>query len=1138
MKHINKIILGIIGLSLIPLFTYAVTFSVGITSTSTSQGWASLNPTISNAGTVQNTFLANTYIATSSTASSTFANGLNLTKGCFSQNGTCIGGTGSVSSVSNSDSSLTISPTSGNVIASLNLAHANTFTANQTVPCLLTGGTGSGVQPILGGDSNNDFATTHPCAGQQLGIDSSQAFPALYYSYDGITGHWNQAFFFPSGVAGFGVDPNTLTTGRGGWSGNTSIFNFNSSPSTAKAPGDSGIVSINWSGSSLNSGSSLCAEQVALIGDRNHNGTTTDVGQENSNCFLAPPNYSILSDTAANSAIIINYSPQYTNGLALGASPDIGSANGLSDSYNMVPLYVDSGNGGPTSVRIPRFTPDVGTPYQKVYQLTVSGVTTINQGEQFNVNGFNGAGGTNYLYEGINTISGGAGTINVTGTTTPPSSGTLTLDSQTGNGDATVSFTGGGAGSLFAVWRDAFSVNNKTGLVMASTTYTTTSTSTQMYVTNLVSGNCVQASTNGLLTTTGSACGSGGGGGTPGDASSTIQFNGTGAFHGITNFTTDGTNPIITSETGSSSGALYFGTVKAIYGSVAKSNGYIFGAGTLGTSTVSTGTGNFAMGVGALGKISEGIQNTAVGGQALANDASSSNNTAVGSQALSNFNDRTGNGNNSAVGFAACIGTSTTVLFKGDSDNCFGASSGILMRSASFSNLFGKASGPILRDGQRDQMFGTGAGVNLRDGSDNVFIGDSAGFTSTALQDSNFAGAIGSNAVVGCANCFVIGGPGTSHMNLGDGTTTPTFALSIEGTSTLGNAAIAGYYISTTTATSTFAGGISASCFTSDNVTCLNNTYASASAYKQASRYATTAALPANTYVNGTGGVGATLTEVGTGALSVDGASPSIGDRILVKNEVAGANNGIYTVTATGSGIAAYVLTRATDFNTSADVFPGVATYVSAGTVNIDDVWALSNTSAVTIGTTALTFAEISATPLITSVSNSDSTLTISPTTGAVVGSLNLAHANTWSALQQFSNSTSTLLSATYASTTALLVAGTNVVGTFDKATWIGSTTIDAIGNSYSVATSSWVLWNPSRAATMTNYYCTTDTGTAVMQFGTGVASTTSALCTSAGANIVTSSNNAWSARADVRMAIGNQSASNKVTVTATFFYP
>lgn len=51
-------------------------------------------------------------------------------------------GGGAVSSVSNSDSTLTISPATGAVVGSLNLAHANTWTATQTVPALVVNGTG------------------------------------------------------------------------------------------------------------------------------------------------------------------------------------------------------------------------------------------------------------------------------------------------------------------------------------------------------------------------------------------------------------------------------------------------------------------------------------------------------------------------------------------------------------------------------------------------------------------------------------------------------------------------------------------------------------------------------------------------------------------------------------------------------------------------------------------------------------------------------------------------------------------------------------------------------------------------------------------------------------------------------------
>lgn len=71
----------------------------------------------------------------SSFATTTANNGFNITSGCFSIAGTCVsgGGGGAVSSVSNSDSSLTISPTTGSVVASINLAHTNAFTAAQSI---------------------------------------------------------------------------------------------------------------------------------------------------------------------------------------------------------------------------------------------------------------------------------------------------------------------------------------------------------------------------------------------------------------------------------------------------------------------------------------------------------------------------------------------------------------------------------------------------------------------------------------------------------------------------------------------------------------------------------------------------------------------------------------------------------------------------------------------------------------------------------------------------------------------------------------------------------------------------------------------------------------------------------------------
>lgn len=139
--------------------------------------------------------------------------------------------------------------------------------------------------------------------------------------------------------------------------------------------------------------------------------------------------------------------------------------------------------------------------------------------------------------------------------------------------------------------------------------------------------------------------------------------------------------------------------------------------------------------------------------------------------------------------------------------------------------------------------------------------------------------------------------------------------------------------------------------------TCLQTIISSATAYKQAVKYASTSTLPSNTYNNGANGVGATITGVALAPLFIDSNTAALGDRILVKNEGTGANNGIYTVTTAGvGGITAFVLTRATDYNSSLDVFPGVASFTNSGAVNANTCWILTNTTAVTIGTTALTY--------------------------------------------------------------------------------------------------------------------------------------------------------------------------------------
>ncbi len=122
--------------------------------------------------------------------------------------------------------------------------------------------------------------------------------------------------------------------------------------------------------------------------------------------------------------------------------------------------------------------------------------------------------------------------------------------------------------------------------------------------------------------------------------------------------------------------------------------------------------------------------------------------------------------------------------------------------------------------------------------------------------------------------------------------------------------------------------------------------------FKSAADVATTANLDA-TYANGSSGVGATLTGNVMAALSLDGVTVTVGMRVLVKNQTAAAQNGVYTVTSAGSTTVAWVLTRATDADTSAKLAGAVIT-VDQGTVNgsmlLTNDWKKTST----VGTTAM----------------------------------------------------------------------------------------------------------------------------------------------------------------------------------------
>lgn len=114
-------------------------------------------------------------------------------------------------------------------------------------------------------------------------------------------------------------------------------------------------------------------------------------------------------------------------------------------------------------------------------------------------------------------------------------------------------------------------------------------------------------------------------------------------------------------------------------------------------------------------------------------------------------------------------------------------------------------------------------------------------------------------------------------------------------------------------------------------------------------------------------GVGATLTNAGAqAALNIDSIALSSGDRVMVRLQTNGAENGVYTVTTVGSGSTNWVLTRATDSNKVNPADPnGVGTgdyyFTRQGVLNAGDSHVLTTEpNTMILGYTTLTFTQFS----------------------------------------------------------------------------------------------------------------------------------------------------------------------------------
>jgi hypothetical protein len=294
----------------------------------------------------------------------------------------------------------------------------------------------------------------------------------------------------------------------------------------------------------------------------------------------------------------------------------------------------------------------------------------------------------------------------------------------------------------------------------------------------------------------------------------------------------------------------------------------------------------------------------------------------------------------------------------------------------------------------------TFAGTSISGSTNTLSNIANASLTNSAITINGSSVSLGSSVTVTATatNALTIGTglTGTSY----NGSTPVTVAIdstvaTLTGTQTLTNKTLTSPTINTPTiATPTLTGGTinntviggatpAAGTFTSVAMTTgtittaptsgtdiVNKDYADSIAaglnYHQPVNYASTTTLPAYTYNNGSSGVGATITATANGALSLGGGSPTATQRVLIKNEVSGnaAYNGIYVVTQAGTAGTPFILTRATDYDTSGsgtnEIDQGDYVLVISGTL-ASTAWVQQTPLPITVGTTALTFIQFNA---------------------------------------------------------------------------------------------------------------------------------------------------------------------------------
>jgi hypothetical protein len=299
-----------------------------------------------------------------------------------------------------------------------------------------------------------------------------------------------------------------------------------------------------------------------------------------------------------------------------------------------------------------------------------------------------------------------------------------------------------------------------------------------MTVSNLAANQCVQTGTGGLLTVTGSACGSGGGGSGssvyPATATAQFPFGVEASTIVVSTVTLSGSmkftsrNGVLLAPDGTKllsmpdNQTMYFGNGSATNPTAGGTFNACGGTGCMAgvtTESFSSCWGNSCMANGAL----TGQQNNCQGYACQANRTSSSYNACVGGSCQ-----LAGGGDNNFCGGSVCQSGLTT----GFNNACTGHQCQYQLKDG-----FGNSAGGFQAGGGTEPI--TMSNVS---GSNNTNYGNNSGqsVSSSTVISNSFS--YGAKAIVGCSNCGVLGNP-LVPMYVGIGTTTPRANFTVAGAS-------------------------------------------------------------------------------------------------------------------------------------------------------------------------------------------------------------------------------------------------------------------------------------------------------------------------------------------------------------------